>query len=368
MKIFIVNTYYKNFLDSFYKENLGIENLSYNEHYKKLIDAQFGTSDFYSKNLNSLGHEAKEFIVNDEKLQKKWARERRVSYRKGYFASIPKLRSLFRSNWLEKIAGAQIAEYNPDIIYSHNLSVFSPDFIKKNKINRLFVGQIACPLPEEKYLKSHDLILTSFPRFVQHFKSLGIQSEYFRLGFEHTLLTTLKDGPPKHDSVFIGTFGSKHEMGTTLLEEVVQKTDLKIWGRGIQNVREDSPLQKTFQGEAWGHNMYQILHDSKIAINRHIDIAENYANNMRLYEATGVGSMLITDKKNNLGELFIPGKEVETYENSKELIEKINYYLKNEEKRKEIAKRGQARTLSEHSYKGRMVELAQILARYTIKK
>ena len=40
--------------------------------------------------------------------------------------------------------------------------------------------------------------------------------------------------------------------------------------------------------------MYNILSRSKISFNRHINVAENNANNMRLYEATGMGSLLLT--------------------------------------------------------------------------
>ena len=47
---------------------------------------------------------------------------------------------------------------------------------------------------------------------------------------------------------------------------------------------------------------------TRIVVNRHIDVAEGYANNMRLYEATGMGALLITDRGRNLGELFEPGR------------------------------------------------------------
>ena len=52
--------------------------------------------------------------------------------------------------------------------------------------------------------------------------------------------------------------------------------------------------------EVWGLDMYRALARSKITINRHINVAENNANNMRLFEATGTGSLLITDRKDNL--------------------------------------------------------------------
>jgi len=92
-------------------------------------------------------------------------------------------------------------------------------------------------------------------------------------------------------------------------------------------------------------------------------VAERYANNMRLYEATGVGTLLLTDSKQNLRELFEPGEEVVTYDGPEDLAEKIRYYLKHDEERRRIAAAGQARTLREHTYARRMKELVQILER-----
>ena len=62
---------------------------------------------------------------------------------------------------------------------------------------------------------------------------------------------------------------------------------------------------------------------------------------MRLYEATGVGSLLITDQKDNLGELFEVGKEVVAYSSIEEAAELIRYYLDHPDEASEIARAGQ---------------------------
>ena len=98
-------------------------------------------------------------------------------------------------------------------------------------------------------------------------------------------------------------------------------------------------------------------------ISCHIDIAP-YANNMRLYEATGVGALLITDYRDNLRTLFEPGKEVVAYSSAEECAELINYYLENEEERKAIARAGQERTLTEHTYYERIKQLVDIVHKY----
>ena len=109
--------------------------------------------------------------------------------------------------------------------------------------------------------------------------------------------------------------------------------------------------------------MYQILRNSKITLNHHGDIAP-YANNARLYEATGVGTLLITDWKRNLHEMFEPDKEMVAYRSPEECIELVQYYLEHDDEREAIAHAGQERTLREHTYYRRMQELVDILERY----
>jgi hypothetical protein len=53
--------------------------------------------------------------------------------------------------------------------------------------------------------------------------------------------------------------------------------------------------------------MYKILGRSRIVLNHRGDIAP-FANNLRLYEATGMGALLITDWKKNLHEMLEPVK------------------------------------------------------------
>jgi spore maturation protein CgeB len=111
--------------------------------------------------------------------------------------------------------------------------------------------------------------------------------------------------------------------------------------------------------------MYQVLHDSKIAFNRHSDLADRYfANNMRLYEATGVGTLLLTDYKQNLADMFEPGREVIAYRDAHECAELADYYLKHDNEREAIAHAGQQRTLLEHTFYQRMQELVDIVRRY----
>ena len=84
---------------------------------------------------------------------------------------------------------------------------------------------------------------------------------------------------------------------------------------------------------------------------------------MRLYEATGMGCLLITDYKANLGEMFEPEKEVVAYRDSQECIDKMRFYLddRNSGARADIMAAGRRRTLTDHTYRSRMANLVKII-------
>ena len=104
-----------------------------------------------------------------------------------------------------------------------------------------------------------------------------------------------------------------------------------------------------------------MLARARISLNRHIEAAEGFANNMRLFESTGVGSLLVTEAAPNLADLFEPGAEVVAYEGEDELVAKAEHYLAHEDERAAIAAAGQARTLRDHTYRRRIAELADLL-------
>ena len=371
MKILVVDTYYPNFLRDFYSKNKKFKN--YNDNLNALLSECFGTSDYYSYNLKKLGHEAQDLIVNDEKLQRLWAKENNFHLQNSKLLSkiqaLPYVGKYFGGlTWIQEIAIAQIKTHKPDIVYLQDLSILLPDTLKlAKKYCKLLVGQIACPLPPKENLLQFDLILTSFPHFVKKFREMGIKSEYFKIGFETRLLKTIKKQKRIYPCVFIGSFSPHHIKGTRLLEKLYRHVPLHVWGQGMEYLPLNSPLRKNYHSKAWGKDMYKILAKSKIVINRHISVAGNNANNMRLYESTGMGAMLITDKKKNLKDLFVPNKEVVEYVSDEDLVKKVKYYTSHDKERQKIALSGQKRTIRVHSYQKRMQELITILNHHLAK-
>lgn len=362
--ILIIDTYYEEFLRSFYNSYPNLLTKSYAQVKSKLLGEMFGTADFYSQNLTKLGTSAEDLIVNDQILQKKWAWEHGVKFSKNYPKWLSHRLPFFRDRWALQILEAQIKYYKPEVLYVQDLFFPGNDFLSRIKPEiKLIIGQVASAIPfEPAYYSAFDLILTSFPHYINRFKEIGVASQYFPLAFEKDILNKIPYQKREYDVVFVGGFSKYHQRSLENLEYLANNVKLDVWGYGAKKLDLNSPILKNYHGQnSWGKEMYQIFARSKIVINRHVDAAENYANNMRLFEATGMGALLITDQKTNIADFFIPGKEIVTYKDKKELLSKTKYYLKNETERQRIAKAGQSRTLKNYNYQIRMRQLIKIL-------
>ena len=372
MRIALLDTYYPRFLAAHYAAHPALAGETYADQQQNLLDQVFGTSDFYSRHLCALGHDAQDLIVNCTPLQTTWAQEHRVRY-SVLALKLPQrlLRlpvvgpRLSALPGLVEIAVAQIKAARPDVLYCQDLWFLPPQKLAELRTHvKLVVGQIASPLPPEAYLRGYDLVLTSFPHFVPRLRAMGVASEYFRIGFDTRVLELLGQVDQDIDASFVGGISRHHGKALPMLEYLARSTPIEFFGYGAGSLSRSSPIVARHHGEVWGLDMYRALARSRVTLNRHINVAENNANNMRLYEATGVGALLITDRKDNLGELFEVGKEVVAYSSPEEAAELIRYYIANPEEARAIARAGQARTLRDHTYQRRMEELVPVLERY----
>lgn len=375
MKIVFVQTNYDGFLEKFYKRNPDWEKMTYSRIKDRWRNEWFGSADFYVKNITPYGWNATELIINDWNMQSAWAKENKVPVRRfepSFFKYIPPTikNYLGLQEWIKQIFFAQIKKIKPDIIYNHDLSILSVEDIKKlKKTVKLVVGQIAYPLPlNREPLKYYDLIISSFPHYVEMFREMGIKSDYLRWCIESSIPKTICKKKRVYDVVYIGGLTPHHSKGNSYLAKLVKEVKVDIWGYGENTLPLSSPIRKNFHGQAWGKDMYEIFAQSKIVINRHIDVSGPYANNMRMFEATGMGALLITDEKKNMDEFFKVGREVVTYKNPKDLVSKVKYYLKHDKEREAIAAAGRKRTLKDHTYIRRMKDLKDILCKHLAKE
>jgi spore maturation protein CgeB len=373
LRVAIVDTYYPAFLEDHYARRPGLAERPYAEQLSELMARSFGTSDAYSHTFRLLGHEAVEIVANCNQLQQAWAREHGSGGELRALSRVPGLGRLARWELLHRVAAAQLEAFEPDVVYCQDfffLRAGEVDALKGRGV--LVVGQCGSQLPDDTRPERYDLITTSFPHFVERLRARGIDAEFLAIAFDERVLDRLRaegvdpasTSTRSRGAAFVGGIHAPdvHREGTPLLERLCDELDLEVWGYIADSLRPGSPILRRHRGEAWGLEMYRILADARIAINRHGDIAEGHANNMRLFEATGVGALLLTEAADNLGDFFDPGVEAVGYEDADDLIEKVRHYLRAEHDRVEIAAAGQQRTLADHTYRERIAELTGMLA------
>lgn len=115
---------------------------------------------------------------------------------------------------------------------------------------------------------------------------------------------------------------------------------------------------KVLTGEAKpGEEYSRKLNSCEIVFNRSM----NADVNMRVFEALSCGRLLITDIIPTQDELFEEGVHYVGYKNGTELMEKVDYYLKNPEKASKIALEGQKHVHLNHNYDIRLCQIIKIL-------
>ena len=356
MRILIVDCAYPGFLADFYKRHPEVHGLDFERHRSRYLAERFGTADAMSAHLEPLRHEAQEIVVNAVPMQAAWAREHGIEPEPD------------APHWQPRILAEQIHTTRPDVLYVQELGPVPDEFWASIKQHvRLLVGQVACTIPGHRRLDAYNLIISSWPPLADFFRQRGQAAEYLPLAFDARMLDRIGDQQPRWDLTMVGGLGRIHPERTLLVERLAREVGIDVWGYVAGEGALPEAIRACHHGPAWGLEMYRILAGSRVTINRHgpIEVAgrwdQHYANNQRLYEATGVGTLLITDRKDNLPELFAPGREVVTYRDPDDCIEQVRRFLEDEPARQAIAAAGQQRTLREHTYAGRMAELADRL-------
>jgi len=363
MRVFIIQTFYPEFLKDIYAQNSQLATQSFHEQCAALFGSMFSTSDAYSHELRALGCETIEVICNADAAQEQWAMVNSVHVD----GNIHDRR--------REIVAAQIEAFRPDVIYVFEWCLLGDAFFPSvRRDDQLIVGEIASPFAANRTYRGYDLMISSLPPIVDHFRKNGLQAEYLRLGFDARVLDRIKPQPAAFDVTFVGGFAPSHPDRIPWLEELLREVNVDVFCYGLEHTSENSPIRTHFRGQVWGRRMYETLQQSRITLNRHACIEvdgkpnADWCNNMRMYEATGVDTCLLTESRPHLAELFEPDREVATYASADECVEKIRHLLSHENERSAIAAAGQKRTLREHTYAHRMAELFQIFHRHLRKK
>jgi spore maturation protein CgeB len=364
MKIILFWSYYNKYLEQLYQSNSSLSNLSYKEQQNYILSDYFGWPPALVRRIGEKGHEVEILIVNSRPLQQAWAKENSCKFDD--------------RNWEYDIPLQQVKQFQPDIIWMGSMFQYFGEYLDQLKVYcRKIFAWIAYPPPSSLNLSAVDCILTSHTNFQEYFTGLGKPCEIVLPTFEPRILEYCPEVDRDIECSFIGSLSYGHLQRMNTLKQLVTQTPLQIWSslprllskgllqpKFIQSYMSMGIVRKRMNNSVWGMDMYRIFRRSQITINVHLDAAAGLAGNMRMFEATGMGALLITENAPNIRKLYEPGKEVIVYENISDLVNVIKYYIDEPQQVEVIAKAGQYRTLNEHSPERRSQELIQIFSKY----
>jgi spore maturation protein CgeB len=367
MRFLIVDHMYAAFVDWVYGSNAGLANSSYAAQRRRIDSELFGETQFEVAALEALGNDASDDLVNIRPLQRAWTREAGLAFppsawgmrwRRGL---VPWPRRI-HGPWIGEALVARVRHERPDVVHVQSMDLLEPWVIAALRDDtRLVVGQVATELPADRSYSAYDLIVSSIPGVVDRFRREGADAEWLPLAFEPSIRDAIPQVERNIPVSFVGSFTTRYADRLELVEAVARVSPLRTWTADVDAIPANSPIRPTIQGPAWGRSMYEVLARSRITVNTHGRIAGDYANNLRLFEATGMGALLLTDARRNMGELFDVGSEVVTYRDAEDCARLVRYYIDHPAEAASIAAAGQRRTLKDHTWPNRMAQLVELV-------
>lgn len=218
----------------------------------------------------------------------------------------------------------------------------------------------------------------------------GAVEKYIRSGYRNVIKTQWGFNHHKYrryecredyDVTFIG---QTHSHRKNIIKRVKSNgIDIHCWGKGWPDGRiETDEMIKLFSRSRINLNftessvVFGLKSAAKIFLNRRADdsfhlntppatmriarmmLMDNVPQiKARNFEIPGSGGFLMTQNADNLGEYFIPDKEIVIFSDTDDLTEKIRFYLKNGKERENIRCAGHKRAMEHHTYERRFREI-----------
>lgn len=107
-----------------------------------------------------------------------------------------------------------------------------------------------------------------------------------------------------------------------------------------------------------GKDLSNALATASVCVCPDAPITELYWSN-RVYLLTGLGGCVLHPYKNNLAKQYDPKTEVPMYNTREELHELIEHFIANPEERQAVREAALARTMKEHLYRHRVMQLIE---------
>jgi spore maturation protein CgeB len=355
MRILLLWDYYPAYLRQFYLQNAGLETMPYADQNRLLLKDGFNWPAYLVPEFRKLGHQAEVVVGNADPAQAMWAREQ--DFCSGGDADSLGIR----------IVQEQIRRFRPDVLWFGVFGHYLGDFLRSIRDDcGAVVGWRASSGGERLDLSGVDCVLSSHAHFVDLFRKMGLRSEVMLPCTDPELVAHCSSpgGVRDRNVTFYGTLSTVMFINRLdLLSAVTRRLPCHIHSERLDWQRHPLPLgtflsqfryapfmlRTKLEPAVFGQDLLKLLARSKIVLNSHVDSAAGLAGNIRMFEATSMGALLLTDACANVTQIFEPGKEIATYRSHSDAVEQIGHFLTHPEERDRIARLGQQRVLRDYN-------------------
>ena len=140
---------------------------------------------------------------------------------------------------------------------------------------------------------------------------------------------------------------------TLLIEMLSEQFDIHLYTRSTEKVPEGV---KSFPEVDAGVEALKVFRSSRINLNITLrSILSGIP--ARVFDVMSVGGFMLSNRQEEIPELFEEGKEIVTYRTPEELIDKADYYLKHEDERARIALNGYQKVKRCYTYEHQLKKI-----------
>ncbi|MDY7223912.1 CgeB family protein [Halalkalibacterium halodurans] len=157
----------------------------------------------------------------------------------------------------------------------------------------------------------------------------------------------------------VAIIGHYRENRLDIAKKLQENFHTKIFGR-------DWPIKS--EGPVYDEDWFKAMYSSNILVN-FPQTGAGFTNvKVGIFEAIATGRLVMTEYFDEMKEFFKYDKEIVGYKNSDDLMQKIKYFLNNPQAAQAIAKEGQKRCASDHTWKQRLADIFKQIPSKKVKK
>lgn len=210
-------------------------------------------------------------------------------------------------------------------------------------------------------VRQYDYFFTIVKGQIESFRQQNVNAFYLPEGFDHyTPRFQFQEQPI--DVSFMGQTGkSIFPQRYALLKKIFQQyPNGRIYGA----IDEDSEFVRV----SMGRNTFNDTEHSRVVGKTKVNIGHCEWPNLlrsfsaRAYRIMGAGGFFMMNSGAHIDGMFKIGEELITYDSHKDCLDKIAYYIANEEERRSIAAAGQKRVLQDYTFVNSMKRIFEIIA------